>query len=80
MEQSSKIRVFARCKPVPNSEIGHRKCVKQSNEGLIIGEKKFVFDHIFNDCYDQKDIYDQQIKSLIEGCFKGYNATVFACK
>ena len=54
-----------------------------SEEGgniIEIGNKRFSFECIFDDKISQRNIYDKCIKELVDGCFKGYNATVFACK
>uniref|UniRef100_A0A8D0HR88 Kinesin-like protein KIF21A n=1 Tax=Sphenodon punctatus TaxID=8508 RepID=A0A8D0HR88_SPHPU len=41
-------------------------------------DKAFTFDYVFNIDSQQEDIYVQCVEKLIEGCFEGYNATVFA--
>lgn len=41
-------------------------------------DKAFTFDYVFDIESQQEDIYVQSIEKLIEGCFEGYNATVFA--
>ncbi|XP_030438212.1 kinesin-like protein KIF21A isoform X9 [Gopherus evgoodei] len=41
-------------------------------------DKAFTFDYVFNIDSRQEEIYDQCVEKLIEGCFEGYNATVFA--
>uniref|UniRef100_A0A8C3TXM6 Kinesin family member 21A n=1 Tax=Catharus ustulatus TaxID=91951 RepID=A0A8C3TXM6_CATUS len=41
-------------------------------------DKAFTFDYVFNIDSQQEEIYVQCIEKLIEGCFEGYNATVFA--
>uniref|UniRef100_A0A803YJP1 Kinesin motor domain-containing protein n=1 Tax=Meleagris gallopavo TaxID=9103 RepID=A0A803YJP1_MELGA len=41
-------------------------------------DKAFTFDYVFNIDSQQEEIYIQCIEKLIEGCFEGYNATVFA--
>jgi len=41
-------------------------------------DKAFTFDYVFNIDSQQEEIYLQCIEKLIEGCFEGYNATVFA--
>ncbi|KAK7486684.1 hypothetical protein BaRGS_00022085 [Batillaria attramentaria] len=46
---------------------------------VVLGkDKSFTFDHVFDMPTPQDTIYDQCVKQLIEGCFEGYNATVFA--
>uniref|UniRef100_A0A8C5JY66 Kinesin-like protein KIF21A n=1 Tax=Jaculus jaculus TaxID=51337 RepID=A0A8C5JY66_JACJA len=41
-------------------------------------DKAFTFDYVFDIDSQQAQIYTQCIEKLIEGCFEGYNATVFA--
>ncbi|XP_014651342.1 PREDICTED: kinesin-like protein KIF21A [Ceratotherium simum simum] len=41
-------------------------------------DKAFTFDYVFDIDSQQEQIYAQCIEKLIEGCFEGYNATVFA--
>nr|XP_031318616.1 kinesin-like protein KIF21A isoform X7 [Camelus dromedarius] len=41
-------------------------------------DKAFTFDYVFDLDSQQEQIYTQCIEKLIEGCFEGYNATVFA--
>ncbi|KAM9673110.1 kinesin-like protein KIF21A [Trichechus inunguis] len=41
-------------------------------------DKAFTFDYVFDIDSHQEQIYFQCIEKLIEGCFEGYNATVFA--
>lgn len=41
-------------------------------------DKAFTFDYVFDIESQQEQIYSQCIEKLIEGCFEGYNATVFA--
>ncbi|XP_004700263.1 kinesin-like protein KIF21A [Echinops telfairi] len=41
-------------------------------------DKAFTFDYVFDLESQQEQIYSECIEKLIEGCFEGYNATVFA--
>ncbi|XP_039197235.1 kinesin-like protein KIF21A isoform X8 [Crotalus tigris] len=41
-------------------------------------DKAFTFDYVFDIESQQEEIYLHCIEKLIEGCFEGYNATVFA--
>uniref|UniRef100_A0A3Q3B799 Kinesin family member 21A n=1 Tax=Kryptolebias marmoratus TaxID=37003 RepID=A0A3Q3B799_KRYMA len=46
---------------------------------VILGkDKAFTFDYLFDMDSQQDTIYDTCTEKLIEGCFEGYNATVFA--
>uniref|UniRef100_A0A452VIF0 Kinesin family member 21A n=1 Tax=Ursus maritimus TaxID=29073 RepID=A0A452VIF0_URSMA len=48
---------------------------KEKIEGCHIS---FTFDYVFDIESQQEQIYTKCIEKLIEGCFEGYNATVFA--
>uniref|UniRef100_A0A8C4EMS1 Kinesin family member 21A n=1 Tax=Dicentrarchus labrax TaxID=13489 RepID=A0A8C4EMS1_DICLA len=41
-------------------------------------DKAFTYDHVFDMDSQQEAIYTQCTEKLIEGCFEGYNATIFA--
>ncbi|KAL6116967.1 kif21a [Pungitius sinensis] len=41
-------------------------------------DKAFTYDHVFDITTQQDSIYTHCTESLIEGCFEGYNATIFA--
>ncbi|XP_069556132.1 kinesin-like protein KIF21A isoform X1 [Brachyistius frenatus] len=41
-------------------------------------DKAFTYDHVFDMDSEQEAIYTHCTESLIEGCFEGYNATIFA--
>ncbi|CAH1785793.1 unnamed protein product [Owenia fusiformis] len=41
-------------------------------------DKCFTYDSVFNVDSTQEEIYDSTARGLIEGCFEGYNATIFA--
>ncbi|XP_070763044.1 kinesin-like protein KIF21A [Enoplosus armatus] len=46
---------------------------------VILGkDKAFTYDYMFDMDSQQDDIYTNCTEKLIEGCFEGYNATVFA--
>ncbi|KAF5902586.1 kinesin-like protein KIF21A isoform X3 [Clarias magur] len=46
---------------------------------VILGkDKAFTFDHVFDMDTEQDTIYSNCTEKLIEGCFEGYNATIFA--
>ncbi|GAB1608440.1 kinesin-like protein KIF21A isoform X3 [Argonauta hians] len=53
--------------------------VNYSESQLVLGkDKAFTFDYVFDRGSVQKDIYDACVEMLVEGCFDGYNATIFA--
>lgn len=46
---------------------------------VVLGkDKAFTYDHVFDMDTQQETIYNQCTERLIEGCFEGYNATIFA--
>lgn len=45
---------------------------------LLGKDKAFTYDFVFDIDSEQQHIYQTCVYKLIEGCFEGYNATVFA--
>uniref|UniRef100_A0A8C7X843 Kinesin motor domain-containing protein n=1 Tax=Oryzias sinensis TaxID=183150 RepID=A0A8C7X843_9TELE len=46
---------------------------------VVLGkDKAFTFDYVFDMESQQETIYTHCTEKLIEGCFEGYNATIFA--
>ncbi|RXM91385.1 Kinesin-like protein KIF21B [Acipenser ruthenus] len=45
---------------------------------LLGKDKAFTYDFVFDRDSQQHEIYSACVEKLIEGCFEGYNATVFA--
>ncbi|CAG01175.1 unnamed protein product, partial [Tetraodon nigroviridis] len=46
---------------------------------VVLGkDKAFTYDHVFDIDTQQESIYQHCTQRLIEGCFEGYNATIFA--
>lgn len=45
---------------------------------LLGKDKAFTYDFVFDLDAQQHQIYSACVHKLIEGCFEGYNATVFA--
>ncbi|XP_012587719.1 PREDICTED: kinesin-like protein KIF21A [Condylura cristata] len=41
-------------------------------------DKAFTFDYMFDSTAQQQQVYAQCVERLVEGCFEGFNATVFA--
>ena len=82
MESSSRVRVYVRCRPLNESESRGKKCVQISHEhgAIIVGDKKFSFDAIFDEFASQEDVYKTSIMGIVEGVFNGFNGTIFACK
>ena len=50
----------------------------QPNHYIRVGEKLFEYDQVYDEDATQESIYQKSVASLVEGCFQGYNGTVFA--
>ncbi|XP_006865355.1 PREDICTED: kinesin-like protein KIF21A isoform X1 [Chrysochloris asiatica] len=79
----SSVRVAVRIRPQLAKEKieGCHICtsVTPGEPQVFLGkDKAFTFDYVFDIDSQQEQIYSQSIEKLIEGCFEGYNATVFA--
>ncbi|XP_049738776.1 kinesin-like protein KIF21A isoform X5 [Elephas maximus indicus] len=79
----SSVRVAVRIRPQLAKEKieGCHICtsVTPGEPQVFLGkDKAFTFDYVFDIDSQQEQIYFQCIEKLIEGCFEGYNATVFA--
>ena len=87
-EEKCQIRVCIRCKPLSNRERNVIQIIRSANDdagksepaSIVIGEKHFNFDSIFDSSASQGDVYQNCVKPLVDGCFQGYNATIFACE
>jgi hypothetical protein len=77
---NSRVSVVVRVRPLMHKEVQGRRCLSISNDSIHIGEKKYNFESIFGEDSHQRDVYNASVRPLVEGCFRGYNATVFACK
>ena len=78
----NKVKVCVRCRPMLPREVS-KKHISLSDDKVVIrmnDVKEYGFDEVFNEEATQNFIFDQSVRSLVEGCFEGYNATVFACK
>eukprot|EP01038_Epipyxis_sp_PR26KG_P003995 gene3995-5720_t len=75
---SSKVRVYVRCRPLNESESKGKKCIQIVNDSILVGDKRFPFDEIFDEFSTQEQIYKTGITNIVEGIFGGFNGTVFA--
>jgi hypothetical protein len=78
-EVDSRIRVVVRCRPFVTEESRTRKCLQMMQDGILVGDKKFSFEHMFGEDSTQEELYEHCVNNLVEGCFQGFNGTVFAC-
>ncbi|XP_067346551.1 kinesin-like protein KIF21A isoform X3 [Channa argus] len=54
-------------------------CVMPGEPQVVLGkDKAFTYDYVFDMDTQQETIYTHCTERLIEGCFEGYNATIFA--
>ncbi|XP_075455868.1 kinesin-like protein KIF21A isoform X5 [Ascaphus truei] len=82
-QDESSVRVALRIRPQLAKEKieGCHICtsITPGEPQVVLGkDKAFTFDHVFDIDSNQEEIYMQCTESLIDGCFEGYNATVFA--
>ncbi|XP_068132405.1 kinesin-like protein KIF21A isoform X10 [Hyperolius riggenbachi] len=82
-QDESSVRVALRIRPQLAKEKieGCHICtsVTPGEPQVFLGkDKAFTFDFVFDIDSRQNEIYKECTEKLIEGCFEGYNATVFA--
>eukprot|EP00941_MAST-03F_sp_MAST-3F-sp1_P003224 g3224.t1 len=83
-QQNSSVQVAVRVRPLLAHELadGAEKCVDvpQCGEPEIVvgGSKKFTFDHVLSESEQQESIFQKCVEPLLDGCFEGFNATIFA--
>ncbi|XP_051976245.1 kinesin-like protein KIF21A isoform X2 [Xyrauchen texanus] len=82
-QDESSVRVAVRIRPQLAKEKieGCHICtfVTPGEPQVVLGkDKAFTFDYVFDMNSQQDEIYNDCTEKLIEGCFEGYNATIFA--
>nr|XP_034332234.1 kinesin-like protein KIF21B isoform X6 [Crassostrea gigas] len=80
-EDDSSVRVALRVRPqLAKERIDMcQVCTTVENTQVIMGkDKSFTYDYVFDMPTQQETIYSDCVRILIDGCFDGYNATVFA--
>ncbi len=79
---NNKVTVCVRCRPMTLQESRMKRAVAKDVDKLggklVIDDKSFVFDKVFNENCTQDDVYKSIISQRIEQCFQGFNATIFA--
>lgn len=53
-------------------------CMPAEPQVMLGKDKAFTYDYVFDMDSCQDSIYADCTEKLIEGCFEGYNATIFA--
>ncbi|XP_041367345.1 kinesin-like protein KIF21A isoform X2 [Gigantopelta aegis] len=82
-EDDSSVRVAVRIRP-QNARERIDMCqictkVVPGEQQMVLGkDKAFTFDYLFDVKSSQEAIYNTSVRQLIDGCFEGFNATVFA--
>ena len=81
--EDTAVRVAVRVRPfVPKERLEQcRPCVRTlCEEGqIIIGkDRAFAFDYVFGEESSQEQVFEAACAPLVQRCFQGYNATVFA--
>ncbi|GIY67621.1 hypothetical protein CDAR_553622 [Caerostris darwini] len=79
----SSVRVAVRIRPQISNEVFDMchvcTTVTPGEPQVWLGnDKAFTFDHVFNMNTTQDTVYTSCIQDLLDGCFKGYNATILA--
>ena len=82
-EKTIPVRVALRIRPLVPKETGEgcKECIRcvPGHPQVLIGEdKSFTYDYVFETFSKQEDLYTKTVIPLLEGLFKGYNATVLA--
>ncbi|XP_078333435.1 kinesin-like protein KIF21A isoform X4 [Crassostrea virginica] len=80
-EDDSSVRVALRVRPqLAKERIDMcQVCTTVDSTQVILGkDKSFTYDYVFDMPTQQEAIYSDCVRILIDGCFDGYNATVFA--
>lgn len=77
-KKKNNVKVCVRCRPLSAAEQYSKMCTKVVGESISIGNKDFRFDGIYNENSSQEKVFVDCVSSLIDGCFEGYNATLFA--
>ncbi|XP_072914236.1 kinesin family member 4 [Hemitrygon akajei] len=77
------VRVVLRCRPLVRKEIeeGCQMCLTftPGEPQVLLGiDKYFSYDYVFDPCVEQEEVFNVTVNPLIQGIFKGYNATVLA--
>lgn len=77
------VRVALRCRPLVPKEIneGCQCCltfVPREPQVIVGSEKAFTYDFVFDPTAEQEEVFTTAVSSLLNGLFKGYNATVLA--
>ncbi|XP_051486627.1 chromosome-associated kinesin KIF4A isoform X1 [Apus apus] len=82
-EKGIPVRVALRCRPLVPKETseGCQTCLSfvPGEPQVVVGhEKSFTYDYVFDPSVEQEEVFSTAVAPLVQGVFKGYNATVLA--
>uniref|UniRef100_A0A1I8H0F2 Kinesin-like protein n=1 Tax=Macrostomum lignano TaxID=282301 RepID=A0A1I8H0F2_9PLAT len=76
------VRVAVRARPLVPRELedGSQACLRfaPGQPQVSLGDKSFTFDYVFAPLCRQSAVYDECVSPLLDGVFRGINATVLA--
>lgn len=75
------IKVMCRVRPLNDSEVtrGDKFVSKfQGEDTVVIGNKPYVYDHVFHSNTTQEQVYNACAKKIVKDVLEGYNGTIFA--
>ena len=80
MDKVIPVKVALRCRPLIQKEKneGCETCLSfiPGEEQVVLGnDKSFTFDFVFTPTTPQVEVYERSVASLVEGIFKGSNAS-----
>jgi hypothetical protein len=85
----AKVKVYVRIRPLLPRELSatsnqrSQYCITLPNKKEVstlrtVDGKEFIFDCILTEKVNQNDVFSTTVLPLVDGLFKGFNATVFA--
>ncbi|XP_014810819.1 PREDICTED: chromosome-associated kinesin KIF4A [Calidris pugnax] len=82
-EKAIPVRVALRCRPLVPKEAseGCQMCLSfvPGEPQVVVGNNKsFTYDYVFDPSVEQEEVFNTAVAPLLQGIFKGYNATVLA--
>jgi kinesin family protein 5 len=75
------IQVFCRVRPLNEIERKNGSTFMpkfNGKDGIVVGGKNYVFDHVFDETYSQEKVYKEAAYHIVQDVLSGYNGTVFA--
>lgn len=82
-EETVPVKVALRVRPQSDMEILQSciECIRaypNINQVIVNDKRPFTFDYVYDTKSKQEEIFHTSVIPLIDGCFKGNNATIFA--